>query len=184
MNRMGALLTLLISMGIGFIIWKALDERLDVRYKLLKRFKILRDKPWLIVAGMMGLILFVGVFFLIFKVPEAAYYAVSGVAITSALMLISSKTEDFDDEIVKPEKTGSPAPEDKPADTEAEPSAVEETASPEEEKAPEEAPAEEAPAEEKETPSEETLVPEEEAPSEEEKKEPEEDTPSESTDTE
>ncbi|MBR6102404.1 MAG: hypothetical protein IKP95_08250 [Ruminococcus sp.] len=179
MNRMGALLTLLISMGIGFIIWKALDERLDVRYKLLKRFRILRDKPWLIVAGMMGLILFVGVFFLIFKVPEAAYYAVSGVAITSALMLISSKTEDFDDGIVKPEKTGSPAPEDKPADTEAEPSAVEETASPEEEKAPEE-----APAEEKETPSEETPVPEEEAPSEEEKKEPEEDTPSESTDTE
>ena len=57
MNRMGALMNILLAIGIGFIIWKALDERLDVVEKLVSRIRPLRKHPRISLAVMLAVLL-------------------------------------------------------------------------------------------------------------------------------
>lgn len=160
MNRMGALINLLLAIGIGFIIWKALDERLGVIERIVIRFRLLRQKPWAVMAVMLLCVVPLGFIFMMLRLPEVVYYTLSGLIIISALTLFEGAREYAGDE-----------PLTEPADTQPEEAPAEETA-PEEETPSEEKPEEpspddgEAPEEvSEEVPDEEPEAPEEAEPS-------------------
>ena len=118
MNRMGALITLALVMGITFIAWKALGERFDVQNKIVKRFSLLRRKPWTVVLAMFGVIVVLGFAFMILRLPEVSYYIAAGIIITSTLTLLNAANSYVEEEpIVKPEKPDSPEGEKTSEDT-------------------------------------------------------------------
>ena len=137
MNRMGAFITLVISMGISFVLWKGLDERLDIRERIVGRFRVFRSKPWLVVLVMLGVIVALGLLLVVMRVPEVVYYIVSGVALVSVLMLVNAGLRYEEPVPLRPEtsgeKTSEPEAESEEAPVEAEPESTDTPAEAEEE---------------------------------------------------
>lgn len=116
MNRMGALMNILLAIGIGFIIWKALDERLDVVEKLVARIRPLRKHPRISLAVMLAVIVPLGLIFMVLRVPEVIYYTLSGVIIITALTLFEGALKYLEEH---PEEAApEPVPEEPAAETE------------------------------------------------------------------
>ena len=81
------LLALMIALSAG--IWTALEQRLSLRTRLRKRFPVLAGKPWLVIGIMVGAVLLIGLFLLLFEAPVAVYYALGGLLIGSVIMLLA-----------------------------------------------------------------------------------------------
>ena len=89
MNAFGAVMLLLGMMILSAGIWTALEQRLNLRTRLRRRFPVLGRNPWLVIGIMFGAVLLTGVILLLVSAPVAVYYAVGGLMTGTVIMLLS-----------------------------------------------------------------------------------------------
>lgn len=94
MSVVGSVLLLLGTLIFTVGVWIALEQRLSFRSRLRERFPVFGRNPWLVIGIMLGAVLLIGVFLLMFRAPVALYYVVGGLVTGSVIMLVSAGDEE------------------------------------------------------------------------------------------
>ena len=92
-SRIGAVICLAGTLLFGFGAWFALEQRFGLRTRLIRRFPVLRVKPWAAIGVLLAAILLLGFLFLVLHVPEVAYYITGGLLTVSLAVLICGRNE-------------------------------------------------------------------------------------------